>query len=476
MKQAKITKNYIYQSLANLISLLVPLIMTPYLARVLGPEGIGISSYTGSVVAAFGIFLVLGAHDYGRLLIAECGDNLQQRSKVFWEIFLCKLCASLFILPLYFLYTKSMHRYADIFFLQSIFLLSCFTDTTWVYQGMEDFRQLAARTIITRIGSIFLILLYVRGEGDLKNSLLIGLLTTLVSNLLLFFHLRHKLCWVKLSKLAPQNHAKNIVSFFLPILAAQLYLHIDKIMLGRFAVSIAESGYYEQSRKVAEIITTLVVTINSVMVPRIAYLYARKEHEQIKQHYQDSFYTILMLALPAAAGLYMISNQFVLWFFGNGYDKVAVLMKFSSAMILFSCVGNFVSSQYLIPTRQQNKATVIYAITACVNILLNSVLIPRLLSVGAMVASLVAEGLSGVLQMRLLLKSPYHFPLFEGGYRIVIGTLLMGCTVWGIQHTVSLPLTLMLFVEVMVGVGVYGLCLVAMKDPIILKLIDKELK
>lgn len=474
MKQTKIANNYIYQSTANLVSMLVPLIMTPYLSRVLGPEGIGIASFTGSVVAVFGMFAVLGAHDYGRLVIAECGEDLQRRSQAFWEILFCKLGASLVVIPLYYLYIWSVNRYTGFFLLQSIFLLSCFTDTGWVYQGMEEFRQLAMRTIVTRIGSIFLILWFVREAGDLKTSILIGLLTTLFSNLILFYPLRNKLCWIKLSQLHPEKHAKAIFSFFLPILAAQLYLNIDKIMLGRFAFSIAESGYYEQSRKVAEMITTLIVTINTVMVPRIAYLYAQKEDVQIKKHYQNSFHFIMLLALPAAVGLFLVSDQFVLWFFGEGYEKVAVLMKLSGVMILFSCVGNFVGSQYLIPTRQQNKATVIYGITSCVNIVLNLLMIPRFFSVGAMIASLIAEGLSCAVQMRLLLSSPYRFPLFKGAHRILVGTLLMGCAVWIVQHIVSLPLTLMLFAEVVVGIVVYCACLILMKEPIIYKLRGKE--
>ena len=475
-KQTKIAKNYICQSAANLVAVLVPLIMTPYLSRILGPEGIGISSYTGSVVGAFGLFAVLGAHDYGRLEIASSGDDLGKRSRVFWEIFLFKCGTSLVIIPLYFLYVWRQQHYTVFFMLQSIFFLSILTDTGWAYQGMEEFRQLALRSIVARIGSIALILKFVRGKEDLTASLLISLLTTLLMNLTLFIPLRHKLCRVKLRDLHPAVHAKNIFSFFLPILAAQLYLHIDKVMLGIFAFSIAESAYYEQARKVTEIITTLIVTINAVMVPRIARFYAQGETEQIKKHYQYSFHFILMLALPAAVGLSLISDHFVRWFFGEGYDKVAVLMKLSSVMLVLSCTGNFVGSQYLIPTRQQYKATAIYAISSCLNILLNTLLIPRMYSIGAMAASLLAEGLSCTLQMYLLLRSPYRFSLTNGVHRYLLGTACMGAAVLIVQHTVSLPLSMTLLAEVTVGVAVYAVCLFVMREPVFRLLWEKRMK
>lgn len=465
-KQKKIAQNYIYQCAANLVAVLVPLIMTPYLSRVLGPEGIGISSYTGSVVSAFGMFAVLGAHDYGRLEIASSGDDLHKRSRVFWEIFLFKCGTCLALVPLYYLYVCRQQRYTGYLMLQSVCFVSILTDIGWAYQGMEAFRQLALRTIVARLASIVLILRFVRDKGDLTASLLSSVLTTPLMNLTLFIPLRRKLCRVKISELHPAAHTKSIFTFFLPILAAQLYLHIDKVMLGRFASSIAESAYYEQARKATEIITTLIVTINAVMVPRIARLYAHGETEQIRKHYQHSLRLILMLALPAAVGLFLISDHFVLWFFGEGYDKVAVLMKLSGVMIVFSSAGSFVGSQYLIPTRQQYKATAIYAITSCLNILMNTLLIPRLYSVGAMAASLLAEGLSCALQMALLLRSPYRFPLLEGVHRYLIGTVCMGAAVWAVGHTVSLSLSLTLLAEVAAGVAVYVVCLLVMREPV----------
>lgn len=47
--------------------------------------------------------------------------------------------------------------------------------------------------------------------------------------------------------------------------------------------------------------------------------------------------------------------------------------------------------QYLVPTKQQNKLTKSVCIGALVNVILNAILIPKWYSVGAAIASVIAE-------------------------------------------------------------------------------------
>ena len=48
-----IAKNYIYNLLYQMLTIILPLITTPYLSRVLGAEAIGIYGYTLSIVTYF---------------------------------------------------------------------------------------------------------------------------------------------------------------------------------------------------------------------------------------------------------------------------------------------------------------------------------------------------------------------------------------------------------------------------------------
>ena len=49
MAKKSIMKNYIYNLSYQILTLILPIVTTPYLARVLGATGIGIYGYTFSI-------------------------------------------------------------------------------------------------------------------------------------------------------------------------------------------------------------------------------------------------------------------------------------------------------------------------------------------------------------------------------------------------------------------------------------------
>ncbi|HIX81930.1 MAG TPA: oligosaccharide flippase family protein, partial [Candidatus Erysipelatoclostridium merdavium] len=56
----KLIKNYIYYTLYQVISLIVPLILNPYITRVLTKDAIGIYSYVNSITQIIIIIGLLG--------------------------------------------------------------------------------------------------------------------------------------------------------------------------------------------------------------------------------------------------------------------------------------------------------------------------------------------------------------------------------------------------------------------------------
>ena len=66
----KIIKNYFYNVGYQVLVLILPLITTPYVSRVLGPEGVGINAYTNSIAQYFILLASLGISLYGNREIA----------------------------------------------------------------------------------------------------------------------------------------------------------------------------------------------------------------------------------------------------------------------------------------------------------------------------------------------------------------------------------------------------------------------
>lgn len=472
----KIVKNFIYSAAYRILIVILPLVTTPYVSRVLKPEGVGIFSYTTSIAAAFTLVAALGFAAYGQREIAYNQDDIHNRSVVFFEIGVFRACTTLLAVIVYIVFCFFYKEYTVYLLPQCLSIVSVMFDISWYFQGMENFRITVIRNVIVRLVSIACIFLFVKKQTDLFLYIFIISASNLISNLFYFLSIQKHVVRVPLSELHPLRHARGSVEFFIPLIAVEIYSHLDRIMLGYMMPTTVESGYYEQARKITSLVVGLIISINNVMMPRIANLYVKKEKDNIIAFYRKTFKILLLVMIPLCVGLILVSENFVLWFFGVEYVKVAELIRLSSLLIVFMCIGNFVGVQYLTPTGQQNRMTVAYVIAAVCNIALNALMIPRLASVGAMAASIISELLSCGIQIYWLMKREYRFNCFEQIWKYLTATAGMTIAILLIHMYLDLAGVLSTSVDVMVGGLVYVAFLLMLKEEFVTTILKNTLQ
>ena len=88
MSNISLKKNYLFSLSYQILNLITPLITAPYVARVLGPDGVGIYSYTASIMMYFTMVGALGTMNYGTREIARLRDDKKQNSGYYLPIFI----------------------------------------------------------------------------------------------------------------------------------------------------------------------------------------------------------------------------------------------------------------------------------------------------------------------------------------------------------------------------------------------------
>ena len=142
MKQSSpsIARNYIYNTLYQILILLTPLLTTPYISRVLGADGIGVYSYTQSIASYFVLLGAVGTTLYGQREIAYVCDNPDTRTKIFWEIVVFRFAAVLLCTLIYFFTFGFDNQYSLIYRILTIEVFATAIDISWFFMGMENFR------------------------------------------------------------------------------------------------------------------------------------------------------------------------------------------------------------------------------------------------------------------------------------------------------------------------------------------------
>lgn len=264
-------------------------------------------------------------------------------------------------------------------------------DTVWLFQGMEEFGRITLRDTCIKLLAIASIFLFIKRTEDIYLYALIMSLSPVVSAVSLLPFLHRYIDKICIKEVHPFYDFKSIIGLFIPTIAISVYAMLDKTMLGIFTTTKVENGYYEQATKLSKTALTVVTSLGTVMIPRISYYFEKKQTKLINEYMLKSYQFALLLGLPICFGLIGISDNLVPWFYGEGYDKVSVLLKVSGFLVIAIGLSNITGLQYLVPTKQQNKLTKSVCTGALVNIVLNAILIPKWYSVGAAIASVIAE-------------------------------------------------------------------------------------
>ena len=269
-------------------------------------------------------------------------------------------------------------------------------------------------------------------------------------------------------ELHPLRHLKGIIELFIPTIAIQIYLVLDKTMIGLMTDSSHENGYYDQAMKIAKIALTVVTSVSTVMIPRVAYYYEQKLADKIEELMYKAFNLVWLLGIPMCLGLIAVAPNFVPWFFGDGYDKVVGLLQIFSFLILAIGVNTLTGGVYMIATKKQSHYTYTVIIGATVNFVINMLLISKFKSNGAAIASVIAEATIAISQLILLRKnlSIKKICMISRNYLVAAGIMFFIIRKMGSYLSSSIIHT---FLLVAIGAMVYGLVLLIMRDKFLLE-------
>lgn len=462
----KLIKNYLYNVGNQILLLLVPLITVPYVSRVLGPHNSGINAYTNSWVTFFYLIGQMGVMMYGNREIAYTRDDLGTRSKTFWEIaFLQIIMSSLSLLAYIIMVMITSSPFKLYFLYQSLWIMAYGLDISWYFMGIEDFKKTVVRNSIVKLVSVGLIFIVVRGKDDLSKYILLLGFAQLAGSLTLWPYIKESISWVKLNKLKPFSHFKGSLLLFIPTITTQIYMVINRIMLGQMSTQ-SLLGQFDYSDKIVKLVLAIVTAASTVMLPHMANKFASGDIKGIKKSLYNSFDFVTALSIPLVFGIMAIAETFAPWFLGKHYVNTGRLMLFEAPMILFITWSSVTGNQYLMPVKRAHEYTLSVTIGAVINIIANYILIKLLNVNGAAIASVISELAIAAIQLWMIRKSINIGRLLNNCWKYILSGLVMFEVVFYLNQHMLMNIFALL-IQMFAGVIIYGMLLFILRAPII---------
>ncbi|HAQ4564149.1 oligosaccharide flippase family protein [Enterococcus faecium] len=458
-------KNYFYNVGYQIFVIIIPLVTVPYVSRVLGSEGVGINAYTNSIIQYFILFGSIGINLYGNRTIAYNRDNKKKMSQIFWEIALLRMICIAISYLIFIIFLSVVSEYQIFYFYQSFLIIAAGLDISWFFMGNEDFKKTVLRNTLVKIVSLIAIFVFIKSKSDIGLYILILSLSILFGNLTLWPYLRKMVNLPNIKQLNLWRHFLPSLALFIPQVATQVYLVLNKTMLG-ILVGVKSTGYYENSDKIVKVILAIVTATGTVMLPRVANTFAKGQKDKVAKYLYQSFDFVTAICFPMALGLSAIAPKFSVWFLGSEFKITGGLISILSLVIIFIGWSNVLGTQYLLPTNQTKYYTISVVSGALINLILNFPLITKYGVYGAVVSTVISEFTVMAVQIFLARKTLQISVLFSGKWKYMISALLMFVLVRGLHNI--LPGSIVYFgIEVVLGIAVYLFLLFIFRAPII---------
>jgi len=463
MIRKSIIKNSIYAFLLQFVSMLYPLISSPYVSKVLGTDRLGVVNLATSVSNWFSIFAVFGITSYGVREVAKIRDDKELLNSFFSEMILIKIMASFFTLMVYLPLIFSISRFSQeyqLYLLQSLGVFLNIFSFDWFFQGVEEYRYITIRSLLIKLISLISLFVFVNTNSDYLIYAAISIITLAIGNIINFIYAL-KFIKIRFKNLSLKKHLKPLYIFLCSTLVISVYGILDGVFLG-FLRSNTEVAYFTRAMMLLTLCMSLTSTINSVIMPRLTNYYSnnKKRYDELLLMTID---IILLISIPLMAGVFILADDLMLLMGGEAFLPAGKAVKIMAPIIVLVPVAVWNYHQRMLPNHCEKAGLYIQILTAILSVVLNCLLIPALGFIGVSITHLVVDifGLSiGCIYMlkidRILIFNKAQLKLF-------LATVIMSIVVY-IQQLL-LPVTWFnLFIIVSTGITLYFVSLTLMRD------------
>lgn len=365
--------NALFKTAMSVVNILFPLLIVPYVSRVLSVDQFTEYNKVQSVLSWFKPFAVFGVYTYGMRTISQVKDDPEKVNQLFSKLFtLSTFFSCLVSLVCVALVFFSGFENKSFYFIAVMQLVcTCFA-TDYLNEAFESYGFILIKSFVCRIlycGSIFI---FVRNENDGWIYILLSTLSVLLNDFLTFVYGKMHVKFRRFKIRELFELIKPLFIVFLLVNASMLYTVFDRFMLTMFSDKL-ELTFYAIGQNLANTIFQVTSSVVLVSIPRLSNLYGKNREEYTAVLRKTSTF-FLLLNIPFCLGLAIVSPYVMYLYSGEKYLAGTTALLYFSVRYVISAFDVIYAKQVFLTTGNEASLTKIYYIGGVVNIIMKFVL------------------------------------------------------------------------------------------------------
>jgi PST family polysaccharide transporter len=390
----KLAFNFANYGIFQTINYLIPLIIIPYIVRVIGVRNFGILSFAQAIVYYYSIIVEYGFSITGVQMVAYSKNDSKKCSEIVSAIFMIQLAlvlTGLLALILAALVFEEIKAYFWVYFFTYLMIPAQILMALWFYVGREEMQFLNFVNLIGRLIFLGAVFGVIRKESDFVLVPLVNSSAMFISGLvsLGFIIKKFKLTILFVSSPVIKKYLQEGWHIFISNFAINLYRNANVLILGMVASKEAV-GLYSAGEKLVKAIQSIFTPLTQTFFPYISRLKmtnATKSQKAIK--------VLLMVMLVMATvitGLVIIfARPLTLLFLGAKFLATQKIIQIGAFVIVLGVINYILGIIFMTNFGMKAQFTSSVIITGIANFILCLILSLRWAEIGAAVAFTSAE-------------------------------------------------------------------------------------
>ena len=415
----------------DVIFKLISLFVIIYLARYLGTVGFGKYSFVFAYLAFFSIITDLGLQ---QILVREMARDEAITPKLIGNAYIIRLILTVFAVVLSLIIITLMSYPADtttyIYIATFTLLFISFSDfyaTIFQANLRMEYNMIAKLSFKVLSAGLILWIIFVL-QGTLTQIIVVLVFSEMVKTTLNYLFSRK---FVKPRFEIDFMLWKYLFKEALPLALSSviwvIYFQIDKIMLS-IMVGDAAVGIYSAAHKLCDSLLLIPGALMISLFPLMS-VFSKNSKEKLTKSYTIGVRYLLIVMLPVAIGVTLLSDKIILLIYGPEFAGSATALQILIWSLVFGSI-NLVLLNLLISIDRQKLNTLSTGLCAITNVTLNFLLIPTLSYNGAAIATVITNIVLFIACFYFVSKHLLILPVHKILVKPVIGSLLMGTFVY----------------------------------------------
>lgn len=385
-------KNFIYNAILTMSGYIFPLMVYPYVSRVLGVANIGACNFVDSIVEYFTILSMMGMNTIGIREIAKCKNDQQKLDNVFSQLFSLNTLTTITAIIILIIATNIVPKFApykDLLYIGVGKLFFNYMLINWFFQGLENFKYIAARTIFVKILFVISVFLFVKTETDVKLYYFLVALTWAGNGIINFIYAKKYVSFnftLKINKAIIESFFTLGVYWFMN----SMYTTLNVAFLG-FATNDIEVGYYTTANKLLTVIMTMFTALTSVMVPRVSVALKSNDNSEAKALIRKAINALMLFAIPLIFFVFPFSQELIYLMSGKGYEGATTPLQIMTPLFFLVGYDQIIVLQTLLPMGKDKDILRNSILAASVGIISNIFLTLNFGKNGSAIVLILAE-------------------------------------------------------------------------------------